>query len=60
MRRRYSDKYIKKVVKERLDENKVSTDDFDGKKVYVCANCGNPINVLTEKRCRFCGEFLVK
>ena len=44
----------------RLGKDKVTEDEIDGKKVFVCANCGNPItNIVTAKRCRFCGEWLV-
>ena len=56
------DKHSKiKKYADKLAKEKISEDVIDGKKVYVCANCGNPIqNIKTAKRCGYCGEWLVE
>lgn len=51
---------LKKIVEKRFDRSKIAEDEIDGKKVYVCATCGNPIaRIYTTCRCRHCGEYFV-
>ncbi|MBQ7815788.1 MAG: hypothetical protein IJ339_00330 [Oscillospiraceae bacterium] len=57
--RKDSHKHVAKYT-ERFDQSKIAEDEIDGKKVFVCATCGNPIErIKTTYRCKFCGTFLV-
>ena len=51
--RKDSHKHVAKYT-ERFDQSKIAEDEIDGKKVFVCATCGNPIErIKTTYRCKF-------